>query len=212
MLRLAAHPARIAERQGISLEAFFERQDRVEAAWLATRDRREQPARDDKILAGWNGLAIGGLARGGEALGERGRRFIEAAREIAESVLAGHRVDGGRRLQRTGDGIAGLLEDHALLAEGLLDLAAVLEPRDPANAKRLLESAASLAEIAAARFGDPHGGWFDTEAGQADLFVRARRLDDGAVPSGAGTMILVELELARRTGDAMHLDRAAAAI
>ena len=212
VLRLAAHPARIAERQGISLEAFFERQDRVEAAWLATRDRREQPARDDKILAGWNGLAIGGLARGGEALGERGRRFIEAAREIAESVLAGHRVDGGRRLQRTADGIVGLLEDHALLAEWLLDLAAVLESRDPASAKRLLDSAASLAEIAAARFGDPHGGWFDTEAGQADLFVRARRLDDGAVPSGAGTMILVELELARRTGDAMHLDRAAAAI
>ncbi|MGA1400200.1 MAG: thioredoxin domain-containing protein, partial [Phycisphaerales bacterium] len=212
VLRLAETPAKLADRCGVSIDDFFDRQDRAESALLAARDRRLQPARDDKVLAGWNGLAIGGLARGGEALGEQGDRFVDAAIEAARSLLSALLIDDGRRLLRTPDGIPGLLEDHALLAEGLLDLASVLETREPEESRRMLAAAVRLAEIASARFGDPSGGWFDTEAGKSDLFVRAKRLDDGAVPSGAGTMILVELELAARTRNGLHLDRAAAAL
>ncbi len=212
VLRLQESPAKLADRGGCSLADVLDRQERVETALRMARDRREQPARDDKVLAGWNGLAIGGLARGGEALGEAGTGFIDAAVAIADEVLLRHLVEDGTRLLRTPSGIAGQLEDHALLAEGLLDLVAVLETRRPDEARRMLEAAARLSEVAATRFGDPAGGWFDTEAGQSDLFVRAKRIDDGAVPSGAGTMILVELELAERTSRRDHLDRAVAAI
>ena len=45
---------------------------RVRAALLESRARRERPARDDKVVAAWNGLAIAALARVGGVLGEPG--------------------------------------------------------------------------------------------------------------------------------------------
>jgi uncharacterized protein YyaL (SSP411 family) len=48
---------------------------------LEVRDRRSQPARDDKIVVALNGLAIAGLARAGMTLGEKRRvpRFARAS-------------------------------------------------------------------------------------------------------------------------------------
>mgnify|MGYP001242849455 CR=1 FL=1 len=47
---------------------FAARRARVDAALLAARELRPQPALDDKILAGWNGLMISAFARGGRIL------------------------------------------------------------------------------------------------------------------------------------------------
>ncbi len=209
VLRLAARPERLAEAMGLSSDEFEDRLGAVEAALLAARSRRPQPAIDDKVLAGWNGLAIAGLAEGGAALGDGGAGFVAAARSAAAAVLARLAADG--RLLRVRSGTAaieGLLEDHALLAEGLLATVHVGGGGDGG----LLAAAQWLAAQADERFGDPDGGWFDTEPGRPDLFVRPRTLDDGAVPSGSGTMALVHLELHALTGEARHRDRAERAI
>jgi uncharacterized protein YyaL (SSP411 family) len=211
VLRLPAErPERLAARMGLSLAAFWANLDAAEAALLAARQRRPQPAVDDKILAGWNGLAIAGLAEGGAALGASGRGFIDRAIHTADAVL--ERLFEGDRLLRVraegGDAIDGVLEDHALLAAGLLAL--VRFGGDAAQ--RFLEPARRILESAERRFGDPAGGWFDTEADRPDLFLRARTLDDGAVPSGTGTMLLALIDLAEIAGERAPLERAAKAI
>ena len=208
VLRLRDRPEAVAASMGLDPDAFAARRARVDAALLATREGRKQPALDDKILASWNGLMIKGFADGGRVLGESA--YVDAANRAADAVLARlGRADGG--LNRTARGdvvqIDAFLEDYALLAEGLLALHRATG--DP----RRVEQASALVEAARARFwNDERGGWYDTQAGQSDLIVRASNINDGAVPSGAGTMLLNVIELARLTGDARYLDTAEAAL
>ena len=92
-------------------------------ALLAARGRRPQPERDDKVVAGWNALAVTALVEASAALGRS--EWLAAARRAVALLLRVHVVDG--RLRRTSrDGEVGdapaVLEDHAALVEALLAL------------------------------------------------------------------------------------------
>ncbi len=82
------------------------------------RETRPQPARDDKVVAAWNGLAIAALAETG-ALLER-PDLVKAAERIASLVLRVHIHGSGvvPRLYRTSrhgnhGAAVGVLEDYA---------------------------------------------------------------------------------------------------
>jgi uncharacterized protein YyaL (SSP411 family) len=154
------------------------------------RERRPHPLRDEKVIAGWNGLAVSALAFGGRVLGEP--RWVEAAARAAEFVLA--RMVKGGRLQRTwlaGEaGVPAFLEDHAFLVAGLLDLhEATFEPR-------WLSAAVDLAERQERLFGDPAGGgWYQSASDHERLLAREKPTHDGAEPSGASVAALNALRL-----------------
>ncbi|BDG04685.1 thioredoxin domain-containing protein [Anaeromyxobacter oryzae] len=156
----------------------------------ALRARRVPPLRDEKVLAGWNGLAISALAFGGRVLGER--RYVEAAARAADFVLGRMVKDG--RLQRTwvaGEAaVPAFLEDHAFVAQGLLELfEATFEPR-------WLAAAVDLSDRLERLFGDPEGGgWFTTAADHERLLAREKPTHDGAEPSGASVAVLNALRL-----------------
>lgn len=112
-----------------------ERYARVRETLRAARERRPRPARDDKVVTAWNGLPVAALAEAGALLDRPA--WVAAAHETAELVLRLHTAGSGpdgRRLVRTSrDGAAGhsagVLEDYACLAEGLLALnAATADP------------------------------------------------------------------------------------
>lgn len=111
---------------------------RVEGEWyrrpLAERGELDPPPLDDQVLAGWNGLAIRGLALAGARTDDP--ELVALARGAADAVVSGH-VRDGHLVVRTrtprGDSTAGpTMEDSGLLAEGLLELALVTG--DPAYA------------------------------------------------------------------------------
>ncbi len=187
-----------------------ERLERVNAALLTHRSTRKQPATDDKVLAGWNGLMIAGLVRTAEAVGETaGRVYADAAMRAAKFVLGSMRAENGSLLRGYRGGVASVpapLEDHAFVVHGLLALAACPLTRDPA----WIDAAVGLMARAERLFGDEQGGYFDTEAGRDDLFVRARTTHDGGTPSASGVMLRNMLDLHAQTGDGAWLDRAAA--
>jgi uncharacterized protein len=158
---------------------------RVRAALLAARARRPQPARDDKVVTAWNGLAVTALAEAGAALGRP--EWVAAAEQAAVLLLARHRVDG--RLRRSSRGgvvgaAAGVLEDYGCLAEGLLAL------HQAGGDPRWLDAALELLDTALAHFADPAvpGGFFDTADDAEALLHRPRELTDGATPSGAAAL------------------------
>ncbi|MBU6363170.1 MAG: thioredoxin domain-containing protein, partial [Acidobacteria bacterium] len=125
----------------------------LEALYEA-RALRPAPARDDKVIASWNGLAIGALAEAG--MGLRRDDWVQAAREAARFVLDEMMVDG--RLMRVhADGRPrhlGTLEDHADMADGLLALYAA--DFDPA----WLVAARALADVMLDLFADSAGAGF----------------------------------------------------
>ena len=71
---------------------------------LEIRAKRAGPARDDKILASWNGLMIEALARAGATLGEP--RYCEAAGAAADFLLTHLRDARGRLLHTWRNGRA----------------------------------------------------------------------------------------------------------
>ena len=201
VLRLTDRPERLADAMGIDPEEFERRLLVIDQALLEARDQRPQPSLDDKVLASWNGIMIGGLAEAGEALEEP--TYVEASSRAADAVIA--RLGGIDDLRRNarGDVLGGpaYLDDHALLAHGLIALHRV--SGEPTR----LEQARALVAAARRHFRDPDSGiWYDTRPDQADLLVRASNLNDGAMPSGAGTMMLVLAELAELTGDPTYLE------
>ena len=174
---------------------------------LAARGRRVQPLRDDKVLAGWNGLMIEALALAGRVLDEP--RWVEAAAGAAGFVLD-HLVVGGR-LRRGWLGgpstTPAFLDDHAFLAAGLLELfAATAEPR-------WLTAAVTLAEAIERHFGDPErGGWFQGADDHERLLVREKPAHDGAEPAGSSVAVQALLRLAAYTGDDRWRDAAERAL
>jgi uncharacterized protein YyaL (SSP411 family) len=220
---LGADAERFARFHGVTPEGNFEgrnilwvpRPDEDEWEALAparerlreARERRVHPLRDEKVLASWNGLAISALAFGGRVLGEP--RWVSAAARAAEFVL-GRMVKGGRlqRSWRAGEaGVPAFLEDHAFVAQGLLDLfEATFEPR-------WLEAALELSERLEALFGDPAGGgWFGTATDHERLLAREKPTHDGAEPSGASVAALNALRLHAFTTDDRWRARAEAAL
>ncbi len=162
----------------------------------AAREKRVHPQRDEKILAGWNGLAVSALAFGGMVLGEK--RYVEAAGRAADFVLRRLRANG-RLLRVWKDGrvsVPAYLEDHAFLVQGLLDL------YEATFDVRWLTEALSLAEATETLFADrEHGGWYRTAADQERLIAREKPGQDGAEPSGTSVATLDALRIAAVTGE-----------
>jgi uncharacterized protein YyaL (SSP411 family) len=160
-----------------------ERLARVRAALLAARERRVRPARDDKVVAAWNGLAITGLCDAGLLLDEP--RYVEAALAAGELLLRLH-VDGDRLLRVSRDGVAGrhagVLEDYGCVAGGFLSLV-------QATGDTRWLTATALLDRALADFRAEDGGFFDTAADAESLLTRPRDPGDNASPSGTSAMI-----------------------
>ncbi|MDP7029135.1 MAG: DUF255 domain-containing protein [Phycisphaerales bacterium] len=204
VLFLPAHPRDLAAAMDLTIPEFHDRMVKVNASLLAERGTRDQPATDDKVLVGWNGLMIGGMADGGRVL--KSQRHLDAAARAADWIKS-HMWDPSSGLRRTARNgrvsqIPGFLEDYAFLIRGLLKL------YEATGARQNLDWAAELAGQAEAIFFDEAQGWHDTPPGDESLFVRGRSLYDGAVPSGTSVMLDNQRRLYEITGDPAWLDAA----
>ncbi|HWF79957.1 MAG TPA: thioredoxin domain-containing protein [Streptosporangiaceae bacterium] len=179
----------------------------VRSRLLAARNARVWPSRDDKVVAAWNGLAIGALAEAGLLFGRED--YVAAAVAAAELIATIHMSDG--RLARTSrDGIAGrsagVLEDYACVAAGMLTLSGVIgEASWVALAGRLLD-------VAVERFRAKDGGFYDTADDSERLIYRPADPTDGPTPAGTFALAGALLSYAALTGSTPHRQAAADAL
>ncbi|WP_211877595.1 thioredoxin domain-containing protein [Pseudarthrobacter albicanus] len=197
------HPGR-ASRAGET--ALWQR---VRPLLLEARNRRPQPARDDKVVAGWNGLAVAALAEAGAVLDRP--ELLAAAERIAAYLERVHwkPASGGGagtlvRVSHAGAsrGIGGLLEDYAFCAEGLLALYGA------SGRTRWYRLAEAILQAACVRF-VADGALRDTAGESEQVFnAQGRRaaLDpfDNATPSGAAAFAGALLAYSALSGSSGH--------
>ncbi len=190
-------PEELASRFAASVP---DSEDQLESArtrlWQA-RELRVPPARDEKVLTGWNGLALRAFAEAGATL-ER-PDLVTIATEIAEFVLNRLKREDGRllRLYLSGaSAVPGYLEDHAFLANGLLSLYETTFDR------RWLDEAIALAEVVMGQFWDADERMFFDVGGDVEdsLLIRPRTVLDNAIPSGGANATELLLRLSSLTG------------
>ena len=155
------------------------------------RSNRVWPARDDKVLASWNGLML-------RALAEYARVFADETATTAAVAngrfLLSQLVRNGRVLRSWRQGKVlevGFLEDQAAVALGFLELYTLT-----ADATWLEEARAITASAVERFFDEGERVFFDTPIDHEPLVTRPRDFTDNAIPSGTSLMA----ELLQRLG------------
>ncbi len=185
---------------------------------LAARAKRERPGTDNKVLAGWNGLAITGLCAAWRATGQapalalalRVASFVRdrmiagtidyatpsaSLRGPAEPALAIARVFHEGRTKA----LDGTLDDYAFCAQGFLDLA------EATGDRAWWDVATQLLVAIRARFVEDRAGvvvFFMSPAGDSLLVHRPESHHDGAIPAGAAIAVQALLRVGLVAGDA----------
>ena len=204
----------VAEATGLDRTAVAEALARARLVLFAARLERPRPHRDDKVLAGWNGLMIGAFARAARVMGagaiglqpRRGAHHLAVARRAARAVRD-HLWDPSRQIlhrrYRAGAaGIDGYAEDYVFMVFGLLEL--FQADGDP----EWLDWARSLQRVLDARFWDEQGGgWFSTTGEDPSVLVRQKEEYDGAEPAPSSLAALNLLTLTHLEPDEEALGR-----
>jgi uncharacterized protein YyaL (SSP411 family) len=177
---------------------------RGRAALLDVRGGRTRPARDDKQLAAWNGLALRALAHAALVLHDG--HYQAATRDLV-AFITRTLVREEDRLWRTArEGRAhtpGFAEDYAAVIDGLLVAHSAMGVPEP------LHLARRLADRLLADFWDAEGGTLLDSSNEHDLAVaRPRGLVDNAVPSANSVAADALQRLALLTGEEDYARRA----
>ena len=208
ILHLAEPLDQVASESQLTVDELILRLGRICNVLFKAREKRVCPAKDDKILADWNGLMIAALAKASSVLGEP--RYLQAAVKAAGFFLEKMRDKNGTLYHRYAKGeraIEGFLDDYAFLVWGLLEI------YESSFEEAYLEKAVELTNTMISRFWDSEDGGFYSTAKDADNAVpRRKEVYDGAVPSGNSVALLNLLRLSLLGGDAKFKELASQVI
>ena len=203
ILNVPHDPALAARRLGVPEAALAEVIARARETLYDVRAKRIWPARDEKILAGWNGLMLRAVCAAARAFGRADYRALAVANG---EFLLREMVRDGRVMRSHKDGVTripGFLEDHASVALGFLALYELTFER------RWLDEARRLSAVTCDLFWDEERrAFFDTATDHETLITRPRDFTDNAVPSGNSLAVELLLHLGDLLNDEGMRERA----
>jgi len=172
--------AEVATAVGVDPSAVAPAIERAEAAMLRARAQRPAPARDTKVIAGWNGLAVDALTLAGGLLDRPA--YIDAARAALDR-LCRDLVDAGIVGRRVRDGAVqphGFVDDHAFVGMAAWRLHAAT------GHTGYLTMAVEIAERLADAFYDAGAGTFTLRSADSEQIVTAtEEVVDRAIPAAS---------------------------
>ena len=175
----------------------------INSKLLIARKKRPSVLKDDKILVGWNGMAIQAFAEAGQTF--QRREYTDAAERAATFLLQKVHSEDGLLLHVTRGGVSKVpayLEDYAGLVAGLLALHQTTED------ERWLMEARRLTDEMVEQCGDPRGGFFLNSKRHEVLLARPKNAYDSVVPSGNSQAVRNLVRLGKLTGDSRYRDAA----
>lgn len=182
VLTITESVSTLADEYDLSEDEVEERLAEAERQTFEARERRPRPPRDEKVLAGWNGLMISAFAESALVLdGVYAQPATEALSFIEDRLWD----DDERRLYRRwkdgNAGIRGYLEDYAFLARGALDTF------EATGDVEHLAFAVELGQAIIEQFYDDTAETlYFTPAGGEDLIARPQEPADQSTPSSMG--------------------------
>ncbi|AQT69485.1 Thioredoxin-related protein [Anaerohalosphaera lusitana] len=201
-LSISGDVSEVAPRHEIS-EADYEKLIySAKKKLFQARKTRTRPARDEKVITAWNGLAISAFAAGGRVLGNE--NYLDAARRAAIYLLD-DLAEGTQLRRHSFEGAKigrGTLEDYAFLARGLLDIN--LADISPEWQDRTVE----LIEEMLDKFQAQDGSFYLTDEQSDSPLMRFKPDYDGALPSGNSIAAEVLLRAACLADRQDFMDRA----
>ncbi|GAA1823960.1 thioredoxin domain-containing protein [Luedemannella flava] len=188
----------------------------------AARATRPQPARDDKVISSWTGLAITALvefaatarvfaasAAGASDAGVLADAALALAARAGTLLADTHLVDGRLRRASLGGTVgepAGVLEDHGAVAEAFCAL------HQATGSGHWLGLAKTVLDVALARFADGEGGFYDTADDAEKLVTRPSDPTDNAYPSGMSALVAALVSYSALAGEPSYRDVAVRAL
>ncbi len=191
-----ARPAElVATELGITPAELEAQIARTRRELYEARALRVPPARDEKVLAAWNGLMISAFARAGLVLREP--RYARVGERAMRTLLLCLREEGRLRRSWADDDAHhdGVLDDYAFLVAACIDLFEATWDRG------WLNEALAMQTMQDSLFLDPAGAYRFTALGAEKLLARERPSHDGAIPSGNSVAARNLYRLAAITGD-----------
>lgn len=203
-LRLVVSLEQYAQHHGIVRSQVDGMYQEIRTKLLQARDRRNLPL-DDKLIAGWNGMALSLLVRAAQVFPDAGYHLM--ARSVRD-FLAEYMWDGGL-LSRAmaGSRVAGSasVEDYAHVSGGLLDWALFT------NSEADVQLAYRIADEGWRRFYRGNG-WYWGESALLPPQAGQQLLPDGAIQSPSAALIETSLRLAEIMDDRAFGNRALSAL
>ncbi|MFC6835621.1 thioredoxin domain-containing protein [Halomarina ordinaria] len=191
VLTVSATVDDLAERFDLPEAAVRENLEAAEDAVADARGERERPPRDEKVLAGWNGLMISAFAEGALVCEDRSAEAATDALAFVREHLWDEEDGTLTRRYKDGDAaIAGYLEDYAFLGRGALNC------YEATGEVEHLAFARDLARATVREFWDEERGTlYFTPASGESLVARPQELTDQSTPSSAGVAASLLLAL-----------------
>ncbi len=167
------------------------------------RIKRPRPARDDKVLADWNGQMIAALAHAAQVFDRPD--YLEAACQAFAFITETMATPEGRLIHSWADGKLGraeTLDDLAHMARAALALYRATQDTTYIDQAEKFVSAADVHFYHAA-----DGAYFMTPQDGEALIMRPRSIFDNAVPNANATLLEVLAHLGTLTGKADYTSR-----
>ncbi|ARS91454.1 thioredoxin domain-containing protein [Natrarchaeobaculum aegyptiacum] len=182
----------LAAEHDLEPDGVRERLEEAREALFDAREERPRPSRDEKVLAGWNGLMIATCAEAALVLGEDdyAGMAVDALEFVREKLWDDDAERLSRRYKDENVKVDGYLEDYAFLARGALGCYEATGDVDH------LTFALDLARTIEDEFwDDAHETLYFTPESGESLVTRPQELTDQSTPSAAGVAVETLLAL-----------------
>ncbi|MTI22912.1 thioredoxin domain-containing protein [Fulvivirga sp. RKSG066] len=174
-----------AKKHDIILGDLKDKVREADKTFLTERAKRVRPGLDDKILSGWNGLMLKGLADAYEAFQDE--RFLKLAVNNARFIET-KMMEGDKLFRSYKDGkasIAAYLEDYAFVIDGFIALYQITFD------EHWLQKAKSMADYTLEHFYDQEEGMFYyTDDSSQKLIARKKEVFDNVIPASNSQMAI----------------------
>lgn len=168
-----------AEKYNLTKKELKEKIRSWKTTLLATRNKRNKPNLDDKILTSWNALMLQGYVDAYKAFGNQ--IYLKKAVRIGEFILNNQlREDGGlnRNFKNGKSTINGYAEDYATVIQAFISL------HEISLDEKWLMLSKTIMEYTITHFYDPESGlFFYTSNKDPNLIARKIEINDGVISS-----------------------------